>query len=54
MVKVKQKKPLTRKYFQACGSKGGKMNKKKGKEYFSLMGKRSAIKRWGNKQTNEK
>ena len=56
MVKVKQKKkPLTRKDFQNWGKAGGGKNKLKGKEYFSEMGKKGAVKRWANKkQTNEK
>ena len=56
MVKVKQKKqPLTRQDFQNWGKAGGGKNKLKGKEYFSEMGKKGAVKRWANKkQTNEK
>ena len=55
MVKVKQKKkPLTRKDFEAWGKKAGEKNKLKGRDYFSSMGKKGAIKRWGKKDLNEK
>ena len=50
MVK-KLKKELTRKDFQKWGKKAGAINKKKGTKYFSEMGLKSALVRWGYNKT---
>jgi hypothetical protein len=48
-------KELLSAYFSGLGRKGGLKNKKKGKKYFSMMGKRSAeIKRLKKQYGNNK
>ena len=47
-MKIKQE--LTREFFVRMGKKSGKINKAKGKAYFSRMGKLGAKKRWGAKK----
>lgn len=42
------KRKLTEKDFQEWGRKAGEVNKKKGKEYFSSLGKLGMAKRWAN------
>ncbi len=46
-------KELTREDFSRWGKKGGATMKKRGKEFFSTIGKKGAINRWNNKLKNE-
>lgn len=46
----KLKKKLTREDFVNWGRVVGMENKKKGKLYFSNLGKKGALARWGNKK----
>jgi len=48
-MKEQTKEEIIIEHYSKIGKKGGNTTKKYGKEYYSEMGKRGALKRWGNK-----